>query len=626
MSETERSSTYADAETYDENASEAAQDIINAIREDTKYQKAENVAEKAAILQDRCMSFVEALKDTSIEDLERTVQMVKATFANMRHEANERMPEIKGMQFAYCFGRNAVQTELCKQHLVLTGLMNDARTGELPPENVALLMAEQIAKADHLSQTCNFEQKKDDYQPFLTFNDPEIYNHLMLNIYQDTSIKPGIHQNSVTTVGTGGAGLWERSWSRAYAGNIFYNADPNDPENDPMRAMCFASELGRAYIGKIYNQDDEAYRHTTQGMADTSTNARRIIEIIKEADEIEDSKAVTIFAEIKRTGLFEPAAPNKLENFMNQYPDDWYERHQNLMEHAHATHELGQHLAMQGFLNHDPNLIKMGRAAIKRSTQIATYPTGTSSYEPKPAILDQHMENAVSYVKATLSENELDDGPNRETAATFLAELMNSRIRRQAEYTIVFPEQQEEYGERSEEQTRYAQISRRLYTTLDDPLCTRAEQYLADGDAQGTFEHYRLMNDTMQLLANAFYLNSHQSQQEREATGEATRQTAAKMRKIEETGGDVSQMTETLKGLMDNYQITSDEATPAEQQARRLCHTLAAGNIEAAASAIKRENTYVNHSMNVNYHIREAAALITMSRSDQFQQAQQMEQ
>ena len=429
MNETERSSTYADAETYAENASEAAQHIINAIREDTKYQKAKNVAEKAAILQDPCTSFVVALKDTSIEDLERTVQMVEATFANMRHEANERMPEITGMQFAYCFGRNAVQTELCNQHLVLNGLMNDARTGELAPENVALLMAEQIAKADHLSQTCNFEQKKDDYRPFLTFNDPEIYNQLMLNIYQDVSIKSGMHQNSVTTVGTGGAGLWERSWSRAYAGNIFYNADPNDPENDPMRAMCFASELGRAYIGKIYKQDDEAYRHTTQGMEDTRAHARRMIKIINEADkneadEIEDSKAVRTFAEIERTGLFEYTAPNSLEDFMTQYPDDWYERHQNLMEHAHATHELGQHLAMQGFLNHDPNLIKMGRAAIKRSTEIATYPTGTSSYEPEPAILDQHMEHAVSYIKATMSENGLDDSPHRETAATFLAELM----------------------------------------------------------------------------------------------------------------------------------------------------------------------------------------------------------
>ena len=239
----------------------------------------------------------------------------------------------------------------------------------------------------------------------------------MLNIYQDASIKSGMHQNSVTTVGTGGAGLWERSWSRAYAGNIFYNADPNDPENDPMRAMCFASELGRAYIGKIYNQDHEAYRHTKQGMADTRAHAKRMIEIINEADEIEDSKAVRIFAEIERTGLFESTAPNSLEDFINQYLDDWYEQHQNLMQHAHATHQLGQHLAMQGFLNHDPNLIRMGRAAIKRSTEIATYPTGTSSYEPKPAILDQHMEHAVSYIKATLSENGLDDGPHRETAA-----------------------------------------------------------------------------------------------------------------------------------------------------------------------------------------------------------------
>ena len=114
------------------------------------------MAEKAAILQDRCTSFVEALKDTSIDDLERTMQMVEATFANMRHEANERMPEIEGMQFAYCFGRNAVQKELRNQHLVLNGLINDARTGELPPENVSMLIAEQIAKADHLSQTCNF--------------------------------------------------------------------------------------------------------------------------------------------------------------------------------------------------------------------------------------------------------------------------------------------------------------------------------------------------------------------------------------------------------------------------------------------------------------------------------------
>ena len=87
MSETERSSTHADAETHDENASEA-QDIIDTIREDTEYQKAENVAEKATILQDRCTSLAEALQDTSIEDLERTMQINEGENMANRPQSN----------------------------------------------------------------------------------------------------------------------------------------------------------------------------------------------------------------------------------------------------------------------------------------------------------------------------------------------------------------------------------------------------------------------------------------------------------------------------------------------------------------------------------------------------------
>ena len=144
-------------------------------------------------------------------------------------------------------------------------------------------------------------------------------NRSILHSYQNLNVWPTTQPNSVMVVGTGGSGLWERSWKRRalegatqpYEAAEYEIYQKGNTQHGPMRAMCFATDLARQHM------------LATRGISSDYNHER--------------------------------------------HPDDWITGLEALELANRNCLELGQHLTYLGILNDDENMLATGRRIMGQS-------------------------------------------------------------------------------------------------------------------------------------------------------------------------------------------------------------------------------------------------------------------
>lgn len=202
----------------------------------------------------------------------------------------------------------------------------------------------------------------------------------------------------IATVGTGGVGMWERSWSKMVAEELDAPSDPVDtalavdfPENRGnglVRAMAAAQITARPYDLAQNDFGHSVYRHTESARQQREQFNRRADEAVEkyrnrpesERDSVVDKMSEQEIATFQRNleaalavrrAKQERDAPMEadLAKFMTENPETGVQQMRAAETAGKQVVDLGQHLTMLGFRNGEVDLVRGGRAMMADGAQ-----------------------------------------------------------------------------------------------------------------------------------------------------------------------------------------------------------------------------------------------------------------
>ena len=173
---------------------------------------------------------------------------------------------------------------------------------------------------------------------------PHQHPDSILQKYRDTAYLPDTHPNNVMIVGTGGTGLWERSWRRfAIPGqdtNATFHQEYNLSQSGaatpgPMRAMCIATDLSREYAARLLHLQSQHYSTTPDGRSLIQQLTKPLADLL-------------------------PRHRSLVEEYLQKNPDHGSQQFLQMHTAAQDVQQIGKHILFLGILHEDPTLIPTG--------------------------------------------------------------------------------------------------------------------------------------------------------------------------------------------------------------------------------------------------------------------------
>ena len=347
--------------------------------------------------------------------------------------------------------------------------------------------------------------------------DPTINGARIIRDYLDLNVVPDVIPNTIMVVGTGGVGIWEKSWSR-FARTV---PDPGYQDFDeyrnrlaghlhigPLRAMCFARTLYIPHFQKAQAIITEAYLHTEEGHQDCQRFEEQIRRIYRQNG-----------AEYQQP---ETRPETSFDRFIARDPD-WEAHYQILREVATDLLELGLHLTMHALLGSDPKMLYLGRKAMNDAP--AMFQSAVDRKEDADALIDRFGDLTPSWPGILGSKDTQTNAAKRTQYVAGLAQDATTEYARArpqaldflalsvtARYAWNISSQNVDYlhqlgAKEGGVPSEMRRVSDHIFRDPDNPILSDTTQTMAQGstgDLAGCLERMRLTQHAVVATAYAW--------------------------------------------------------------------------------------------------------------------------
>ena len=252
----------------------------------------------------------------------------------------------------------------------------------------------------------------------------------ILRDYLDRDVAPQHTPNQVMVVGTGGLGIWERTWQgivlegakeEAKEEAEYRLSQEGAAEPGIIRAMCFASDLSASPENRIRMLSGECYALTPAGI--------RQREMFRE--QMEQALG-------RKTPERTTPGEARMRRFQARFPD-WLTRFRHLQNIATDAVQLGKHLCFMGFFQGEEELVRDGRETMRAAVRFldaavtdesASDAAMESIPQPlaRPEDAREYAQQAVGYLREVTRTFQQGPGDTQAFAKEFVAHALIPRL------------------------------------------------------------------------------------------------------------------------------------------------------------------------------------------------------
>lgn len=254
------------------------------------------------------------------------------------------------------------------------------------------------------------EDTRDDAEAGYRELDPENFpvdgdttqgNDVILAAYRE-GIEPGRSFNSVSVVGTGGSGFYEREWQ----GLLYRESQSDHPRlDDTKMAMAYAGEIGRPYDLAVNDAKMAFIGLRQEDRAGNASFDRNIREILTghgtALGEID-----AILKHLQQARALEHSEFGA-SDYRERHPDDWSQRASRYLDACQDLVDCGKNEVMLGLLNDDEGRIATGRALMSYGAQLVQDVVDdgndihlVSDLRASALVAESHDAKSAAYIEA----------------------------------------------------------------------------------------------------------------------------------------------------------------------------------------------------------------------------------
>ena len=345
--------------------------------------------------------------------------------------------------------------------------------------------------------------------------------------YGDLSQSPRTTPNRVMVVGTGGLGLWERSWYRwALGGEHYAESGPLAYElyrkgadvRGVMRAMCFATDVSAPAFRTVRDHGQGAFRHTDTARRQKTRFDRdfeRAMDKYRAGDAPRYSEQLTPeqieqiqsgLARMRDEVESRQRVYATVDAFVERVGEGWQTRFAELERFCSDGVELGKHILMLGLVrdNHAmaaQGILSMSRAAVLMEEAMYDACAANVACLPAGAVVSGSPSGRefVVYRRAAVGHFLPFREPDRVADADyFLAESLVSHAAR-----TFYRSNAEHVREAAENQHRKRLLSAdnlRLFKYERHPVFNLLKRAIANDDVDAAGRHCQVLAELSRSL------------------------------------------------------------------------------------------------------------------------------
>ena len=481
----------------------------------------------------------------------------------------------------------------------------------------------------------------------------------LMSAYGDPDAVADTKRNSLMAVGTGGSGLWERSWSKLMAEQLGESDRDKlllmlyeQPLQEPgmLRAMALAADVAQPYelarrdFGMaVYRQTDvsEARRASMHaGVAEgverfnNLTDGGKAEQGLNMSDEEKEALMQqwrAAFDERKAERDAQQAVEAEVAAYAEKNPAGWQEKLEAVGMVVRHGVDLGTHLTMLGIFKGDEDLVKAGRQMMFEAVNggrdfvreegvlselVKTWEDGSSA-----GVHDDLGAARGVYVDLALGQFNLDRVEEHE-ARRFLSESVVSW-----DMSAIYRENisaLSDLGAKEGGPSSWMRaISDKVFKNKDGVFAAEVVEPVAFGDAGAANEAYGDMRDFQQaLIAVASAYQAGDEGFEADSRLERDR-IAAELDLLVSAGMDEGELRDAIRSMVPA--VDHDEAGTAAELRREVA-MMAGACLDGAAIHARREEQDENGEWNpshwvVQYNVNVASGLIALCRDNRIEAA-----